>query len=143
MASNEVMNLLFRLFVQVLKLVHSGKLFDVQTIGQNSVRFTLQQMLTLVGSDVRDGCEDIRCMGSCTFYAVSVIYTTLARLGVDIEVLKVIVEVNRASAKISAQKSSVGGEDSGNIDPSFLGKRKGYTCKPLVKVRNDSPFLLV
>ena len=143
MTSNEVVNLLFRLLVQVLEFVHSRELLDVQAIGQNSVRLTLQQMLTLVRSDVRDGRKDIRSMCSCTFDAVSVINTALARFGIDVKVLKVVVKVNRAGAEISTQKSCVGGEDGSDIYPSFFGQRKGYTCKPLVEVRNDSPLLLV
>lgn len=143
MASNEVVNLLFRLLVQILELVHSRKLLDVQTVGQHSVRFTLQQMLTLIRSDVRDGCENIRGMCSCTFDAVSVVNATLARLGIDIEVLKVVVEVDRAGAKVSTQKCSMGGEDCRNIYPSFLSQGKGYACKPLVEMRDNSPLLLV
>lgn len=100
-------------------------------------------MLTLVRSDVRDRCKDVGGMCGCTFDTVSVINTTLARLSIDIKVLKVVVEVDGASAKVSAQKCGVGGEDGGNVYPSLFGQRKSYTCKPLVKVRNDSPPLLV
>lgn len=80
--------------MQVLKFVHSRKFDDVQTIGQDSVGFAFEQMLTLVGGDVRDGGKDIGGVGGGTLDAVAVIYSTLARLGVYIKELQIIVEIN-------------------------------------------------
>ena len=143
MASDEVVDLVFRLLVQVLEFMHSRELLDVQSVRQNPIWFALQQVFALVRSDMRDSGENIRGMCSCTLDAVPVIDTTLARFSVDIEVLKVVVEVDRAGAKVAAEKCSVGGEDGSDIYPSFLSQGKRYTGKPLVEVRNDSPLLFM
>jgi hypothetical protein len=37
MTSNEIVNLLLGLDVQVLELVHGSKLLDVQTVGQDTI----------------------------------------------------------------------------------------------------------
>jgi hypothetical protein len=37
----------------------------------------------------------------------------------------------------------VGGEDGGYVDVALLAKRDSDTSKPLVKLDNDSPLLLV
>jgi hypothetical protein len=41
----KVMNLLLGLLVQVLELVDSGELGDVETIGKDAIRLALKQML--------------------------------------------------------------------------------------------------
>ena len=42
MSSHEIVDFLFRLLMQILKLVHSREFLDVETIGKNSIRFALQ-----------------------------------------------------------------------------------------------------
>lgn len=37
MTSNEIVDLLFGLDVEVLELVHCGKLDDIQTVGQDAI----------------------------------------------------------------------------------------------------------
>lgn len=87
MPSDEVVNLFFRLSVEVLELVHGRKLDDIQAVGKDTIWFSLEQMLTLVGRDVGDSSEDITRMGCCTFNTVTVVNSSLACFGVDIKVL--------------------------------------------------------
>jgi len=65
---------------------------------------------------MRDSCEHIGAMSRRPFDAVSVVDTAFARLVIDVEVLKVVVEVDATRAKIATQKCCVGGEHSGDID---------------------------
>lgn len=73
--------------MQVLELVHRLELDDVQSIGNHSVGFALEEMLRLVCSDMGHGGEDVGTVGSRAFNAVSVIDTALSSLVVDIEIL--------------------------------------------------------
>lgn len=50
-------------------------------------RLPLEQVFTLVGSDVRDGGKDVGAVGCAPLDAVAVVDATLARFVVDIEVL--------------------------------------------------------
>lgn len=119
-AANKVVNLLLRYLMQILELVHGGELGHVETVGQDTVGFPLQQMLRLEGSDVRDSREDIARVGGSPFNAVSVIDASLASLCVYVKVLQVVVEINGASAEISSEESGVRGEDGGDIDATLL-----------------------
>jgi len=84
-------------------------------------------MLAFVGCNVRNGGEDIACMCSCTFNAVTVVDTTFSSFRIHIKVLEIIVEIDRTSAKISSKESGMGSKDCGNIDSAFLAKRKSDT----------------
>ena len=100
-------------------------------------------MLALVGGDVRNSGEDITRVGSRALDAVSMVDATLAGLGVHIEPLKVVVEVDGAGAQVSPQKRGVGGEDGGHIDAALLAERQTNAGKPLVEMGDDGLFLLV
>lgn len=141
--SNKVMNLLLCLLMQVLEFVNRRELCDVQTIGQNAIRLSLQQMLGLKRCDVGDCGENITCMRGCSFNAVSVVDTALTSLSIDIEPLQVVVEIHGASAEVSAEKSGVCGKDRRHIDAALLAEGQGNASKPLVEVSNDSPLLLM
>jgi hypothetical protein len=52
MTAHEIVDLDLGLLMQVLELMGSGELLDVQTIGQNTIRLSLQKMLALVCGDV-------------------------------------------------------------------------------------------
>jgi hypothetical protein len=58
-STNKLIDLLFGLRVQILKLMDGGELLDVQSVGENSIRFPLQKMLALKRSNVGDGSEYI------------------------------------------------------------------------------------
>ena len=94
-------------------------------------------MFCLIGSNVRDGSKDIGAVGSRAFNAISVVDTTLPRFVIDIEVLKIIVEIDRASAEVSAQECSMSCENSGDIDVPLPAERNGNASLPFVEVRND------
>lgn len=141
--SHEIIDPLLADLMQVLELVSGGELLDIQTVGQNTVRLALEEMLALVGGDVRDGGEDIGGVGGTAFNAVSVVDASLSGLGITVEVLEVVVEINRACAEVATEKSGVSGEDCGDVDPSLLAKGEGHTCKPLVELCNNGAFFLV
>lgn len=141
--SNEIVDLLLGNLMQVLEFVDRRELCDVQAVRQHTVRLALEQMLRLKCSDVRYSGEDVARMGGSALNAVAVVDTALTSLGVDIKVLKVVVKVNGAGAKVSTEKSSVSGEDGGDVDAALLGQRQSNTGKPLVKVSNDGLVLLV
>ncbi|KAI6772502.1 hypothetical protein HG530_003460 [Fusarium avenaceum] len=123
MTSNKIVNLLLCLLVQVLELVNGRELGDIETIGKNTIRLSLQQMF---------GLERL-----------SVVNTTLACLSINIEPLEVVVEVHGAGAEVSAEKSGVCGEDRRDIDAAPLAKGKSDTSKPLVEVSNNGFLLFV
>lgn len=141
--ADEVVDLLLGLLMEVLELVHGRKLGDVETVGEDTIGLALEQMLTLVGGDVGNGGEDIAGVGGSTLDAVSVVDTTLSSLGIDIEPLKVVVEIYRAGAQVATEKSGVCCEDGSNINLSPLGQWQRNTGKPFVEVGNDSLLLLV
>lgn len=115
MSSNEIMDFLFRLLMQILKFVHGRELGDIETVGQYAIRFSFQQVLTLVGSDMRNSGEHIAGMSSGTLNAVSVVYSSFSSFSVNIKVLKVVVEIDGTGAQVSAKKGSVGGKNGGYI----------------------------
>jgi hypothetical protein len=84
-----------------------------------------------------DGCEDIGTMCCAAFDAISVVYTTLSCLVVNIEILKIVVKVDRACAEITAEKGSMCGEYSSNVNVSFSTKRDSNTGLPLMKVGDN------
>ena len=143
MTADKFCNAILVGLVQVLEFVGGGELLDVETVWKDAVRLSLQQMLTLVSSDMADGGENICRMSSTAFYAVSVVDTTLSGLGVNVEVLQVVVEIDRASAEVAAEERCVSGEDGRYVDLALLAQRKCDTCKPLVELCDDGTFLLV
>lgn len=82
-------------------------------------------------------------MGSASLDAVSVVDSSFASLGVTVEILQVVVEVNRPSAEITTKKGGVSSEDCGDVDSSLLAEREGHTCEPLVELCDDSSLFFV
>lgn len=107
--------------------MHGREFCDIKAVGQNSVWLALQEMFGFVGSDMGDSCEDIARVGSCSFNTVSVIDTTFSSFRIHIKVLQVVVEIDRAGAKISTKKSGVSCENSRNIDSSLFAQRESYS----------------
>jgi hypothetical protein len=118
-ASNEIVNLFFRLGVKVLELVHSGKLDNIQTVWQHTIWLSLEQMLRFERSDMRDSCEHICRMRSSSLDTISVIDSTLSSFGINIKVLQVVVEINAAGAKVTSQESCMGGENGGDVNAAL------------------------
>ena len=87
--------------------------------------------------------EDIAGMGSGPLDAVPVIDATLARFGIAIEPLEVVVEINRAGTEVATQQGSMSCEDGRDIDSALLAQWKRNTSEPFVKVGNNSFLLFV
>jgi len=111
-----------------LELVCGREFLDIETIRQNTIRLALEQVLTLVGGNVRDGGKDIGGVRSSTLNTVSMVDTTLASFGVYIKPLQIVVEIYISGAEISSKESSVGREDRSHVNAPALAKRKGDTC---------------
>lgn len=141
--TDKVVDSLLVYLMQVLELVGCRELLDVQTVGQDTIRLALEQMFTLVSSDMRYGCEDICGVSSTAFYAVAMVNASLSGLGVAVKVLQVVVEVDRAGAEITTEEGCVGGEDGGHVNSALLAQRKSNTGEPLVELSNDCALLFV
>jgi hypothetical protein len=94
MASHELVDLRLARRVQVLELVHSLELDDVQPIGEYPIWLPLEEMLAFVRRDMRHGREHVSAMCGGALNAVAVVDTALPRFVIDIEVLEVVVEVD-------------------------------------------------
>lgn len=114
--------------------MHRLELDDIETVREDAIGLALQQVLRLVGSNVRHSCEHIGTVGCRAFDAVSVVDTSFARLVIDIEVLEVVVEINAASAEIPSEKRCVGGKNGGHVNVPFSKKGNRETSLPLVEV---------
>ncbi|KAH6611194.1 hypothetical protein Trco_001214 [Trichoderma cornu-damae] len=117
-APHEVVDLLLGLLVQVLEFMNRRELCDVEAVGEHAVRLPLQQMLRFKGGDVRDCREDVARMSGGTLDAIPMVDATLSCLGIDVKVLEMVVEINRAGTEVSPQKSGMGGEDGRNVNSS-------------------------
>jgi hypothetical protein len=84
------------------------------------------------------GGEHVGTVCSGAFDAVAVVNTAFSGFVIDVEVLEVVVKVNRASAEVSAQESGVRCEHRCYIDVAFAAEGDGETCLPLVEMRYHS-----
>lgn len=114
--SNKIVDFLLGRGMEVLKFVHCLELDNIQTVGKDTVRLALQQVLRFVCGDVRDSCEDICAMSSGAFHAVAMVDAAFSSFVIHVKVLQVIVEINTARTKIAAKQGRVGGEDGGDVD---------------------------
>lgn len=86
-------------------------------------RLSLEQVLTLISSNVRNGSEDVCTMSSRSFYTISMINSSLSSFMIDVKVLKVVVEIHTSCTEITTQKSGMCGKDGGDVDVSLTTKR--------------------
>lgn len=86
--------------------------------------------------------EDIRTVCSRAFDAISVINTTLSGFVINVEVLKIVVKVDRTSTEVSTQEGGVGSEDGGDVYVSLPAERNGDPSLPFVEMRNNSGIKL-
>jgi hypothetical protein len=119
MTSNEIIDFGLGLCMQILELVHSLELDDIKAIRDYAVWCALEQVLGLVGSDVRDSSENIRTMSCGPFDAVAVVDTPLPGFMIDVEILQIVVEVDGASTEVATEQSSVGSEYGGHVNMPF------------------------
>ena len=61
----------------------------------------------------------------------------LAGLLVDVKVLEVVVEIDRAGAEVAAEEGGVGGEDGGDVDVSLAAEGDGKAGLPFVEVGDN------
>ena len=87
---------------------------------------------------MRNGCEHISAMCCRTFYAVSVIDSSLSSFMVDIKILQIVIEINGTGTEIAAEKGCMCREYSGDVDMSLTAKGYGDTCLPFMEVCNNS-----
>ena len=136
-SANEVIDLSFRRGVQILELVHRLELDDVETVREHSIGLPFEQVLAFIGGDVRHGREHIGAVRRGTFDAVSVVDAALAGFVINVEVLEVVVEVDRAGAEVASEEGCVGGEDGRDVDMALAKEGNGKTGLPLVEVCDD------
>lgn len=123
--------------MQVLELVHGLEFDDIKTIGDDAIGLALQEMLGLVGGDMRDGGEDVGGMCGRSFNAISVVNAALPSLMIDVEVLEIIVKVDGAGAEVAAEEGGMGGEDGGDVDVALAAEGNGDAGLPFVEVADD------
>jgi hypothetical protein len=75
--------------------------------------------------------------------AISVVDATLASLCIYIEILEVVIEVDRTCAEISPKNCSVCRKDGSDVDSALLAQREGDSSQPFVELRNNGSSLLV
>lgn len=73
MSSYEVIDLLFGEGMEVLELMESCKLFDIEPIWCDDVRLALQKVLCLNASDLGDCCEGVGKVGRTSLHAVPMV----------------------------------------------------------------------
>ena len=94
-------------------------------------------MFAFICGDVRDSGEDVSAVCGGTFNAVSVIDSALARFVINVEILQIVVEIDAASAEITTEESSMGGEHGRNVYVTLAQERDSETRLPLVEMRYD------
>ena len=137
MPANKVMNLRLRNLMKILELVHSAKLNNVQPIRQDSIRFPLQKMLSLVRRDMAHSSEHISTMCSTSFDAVTMVDTTLSSFVINVEIGEVVVEVYAAGTEISTEERGVGCEYRCEVYVTFSAEGDCEACLPFVEVGDD------
>ena len=90
-----------------------------------------------------DGSKDIAGVGRGSFDAIAVIYTSLAGFGVNIKILEIVIEVDRAGTQVSSEQGCMGGEDCSDIYPSFLSQGESHPFQQFVKMSYDVSFSFV
>jgi hypothetical protein len=135
--TDELVNLCFAGGMEILELVHSLELDDIETVRKNAIRLSLEKMLALVGGDMRNGGENVRTVRRGTFDAISVVNSAFARFVVHVKVLQIVVKVDGTRTQIASKKSSVRGEDGGDVDVSLPAEGDRKACLPFVEVGDN------
>lgn len=95
---DELVDLCLAHGVEILELVHGREFNDVETIGQDAIWLSLEEMLAFVGGNVRDCGEDVCAVSSASFDAVAMVDAPLSCFMVDVKVLQIVVKVDGAGA---------------------------------------------
>ena len=70
-SANKVVDLGLGGGVEVLELVHGLELDDIESVGEDAIWLTLEEMLGLISGNMRYSSEYIGAVGSGTLYAVA------------------------------------------------------------------------
>lgn len=100
-STNKLVDLRLGIRVKILELMHRLEFDNVETVGKDAVGFPFKEMFTFVGSDMGNRREDISTVSCRAFNAVSMIDAALPSFVVDIKVLKVVVEIDRAGTEVA------------------------------------------
>ena len=76
-------------------------------------------------------------MSSDAFDAIAMIDATFPRLVIYVEVLEVVIKVDRACTEVTSEKGSMSSEDGGDVYVTFATERDGDAGLPLMKVCDD------
>jgi hypothetical protein len=106
--------------MQILELMHGLEIDDIQAVWQDTIQFSLQQMLRLVCNDVGDSGKNLHNVLRNAQCSSGGKY-----LMVDVKVLEVVVEINTSGAEVSAEESCVSSKDSCDVDMTFATERNG------------------
>ena len=101
MAADELVDLLLASGMEILEFMHGLELDNIEAIRKHAIWLALEEMLTLIGSDVRDSGENVGAVSSGSLDAISVVYTTFSGLVIYVKVLEIIVEVDGSGAEVS------------------------------------------
>jgi len=137
-SSNELIYFRFAGGVEVLELVDSLELHNIETIRKYTIWLSLEQVFALIGRNVGYGGENIRAVSSRSFDAISMVDSPLSSFVIDVKILKIVVEVDGAGTQVTTKKGCMCSKDSGNVDMTFATKGDCKTSLPLVEVGNDS-----
>ena len=87
--------------------------------------------------------KDIASMGRCTFDAIAMIYASFAGLGIDVEVLQIIVEIDGTGAEVSSEERRMCREDCRHVYSSLLRQWQCDAGQPFVEMDNNGslPFV--
>ena len=96
--------------------MHSLELDHVEAVGEHTVRFALEKVLGFVRGDVRNCSENVRTVRRGSLDTIAVVDPAFSGLVIDIEVLKIVVEVDATGAEVAAKERSVGGKYRCDID---------------------------
>jgi len=66
-----------------------------------------------------------------------VVDATLTGFVVNVKVLEIVVEIDRASTQVATKEGGVGSEHGGDVNVPFSTERDSETSLPFVKVRDD------
>jgi hypothetical protein len=128
--------------VQVLEFVHGLELHYVEAIGKHTIWLALEQVLRLVCGDVGNCGEHIGAMRRRALNTVSMVNPAFSCFVVDVKVLEIVIEIDRAGAKVSPEKRCVRGEDGRHINLTLAAERDCETGLPLVKVGDNGGLRL-
>ena len=89
-----------------------------------------------------NGGEDVGAVRGRAFDTISVVYSALSCLMIDIKILEVVVEINAASTEVAAEEGCMRCKDSGDIDVTLATEGYSETRLPFMKMCNYSSIKL-